>query len=284
MADAVTWKPMAYAIRVKGKVKLQDVDTDKSGGFIEADARKECARLGKELEELQELLFAAGTHSLLLVLQGRDTAGKDGAIRGLSHFLNVQGCHVKGFKVPTAEELAHDFLWRVHPHAPAKGMISIFNRSHYEDVLVVRVHGFAPEEVWKKRYDQINEFESLLASNDTIVVKVCLHISKKEQERRLLEREKDSTKAWKLNVGDWQERDFWNEYTEAYNDALSKCNSDHAPWHIVPADHKWFRDLAITTLLVEALKPYKKEWTKRLAQIGEKAEAALTEYRNAPKA
>lgn len=275
---------MSYAIKVKGKVKLQDVETDKSGGFREEDARKECARLGKELEELQELLFAAGTHSLLLVLQGRDTAGKDGAIRGLSRFLNIQGCQVKGFKVPTPEELAHDFLWRVHPHTPGKGMISIFNRSHYEDVLVVRVHGFAPEEVWKKRYDQINDFEKIVAQSNTIIVKAYLHISKEEQEKRLLEREKDSTKAWKLNVGDWKEREFWADYTEAYNDALGKCSTDEAPWYIVPADHKWFRDLAITTLVLEALRPYKKEWIKRLGQLGEKAKGELTAFRAAPKA
>lgn len=270
---------MSYAIKVDGKVKLQDISTTKHNGIEEDDAREQTGRLGKELEELQELMFAAGTHGLLIVLQGRDTAGKDGTIRGLSRYINIQGCHVKGFKVPTSEELAHDFLWRVHPHAPAKGLVSIFNRSHYEDVLVVRVHELVPEKVWKKRYDQINEFEQLLAQNNTIIVKICLHISLEEQEKRLMAREEKVAKAWKLSVGDWKEREFADAYTEAYNDALTKCDGDHAPWYIVPADHKWYRDLAVTEILVETLKPYKDDWLRDLEARGEEAKAELAAYR-----
>ena len=270
---------MAYAIKVDGKVRLQDIDTDKHNGLEEAEAREKTVKLGKELDELQELLFAAGMHSLLVVLQGRDTAGKDGTIRGLSHYLNIQSCHVKGFKVPTPEELSHDFLWRAHPHAPAKGQVSIFNRSHYEDVLAVRVHQLAPEKVWKKRYDQINEFEQLLAESGTLIVKICLHVSKKEQEKRLLAREADPKKSWKLSVGDWREREFWEDYTNAYNDALTKCNGKQAPWYVVPADHKWFRDLAITELLVETLKPLRKEWMEKLNERGKAALAELVEFR-----
>lgn len=268
---------MKYAIKVNGKVRLQDIDARKHDGIMEEAARKETSRLGKELEELQTLLFATGGNSLLLVLQGRDTAGKDGAIRGLSRYLNIQGCSVKGFKVPTSEELAHDFLWRVHPHVPAKGQITIFNRSHYEDVLAARVHGFVPEEVWKKRYNQINEFEDLLTENGTIILKVCLHISKQEQEQRLLEREQDATKSWKLSVGDWKERQLWDEYTEAYNDALDKCQD--APWYVIPADHKWFRDLALTHLVVETLRPFREGWVKALEERGKKAEAELKAFR-----
>ena len=270
---------MKYVQEVEKSVKLQDLDTKKDGGFIQADAVKETLRLGQELEELQSLMFAASTHSLLIVLQGRDTAGKDGSIRGLSRFLNIQGVHVKGFKVPTPEELAHDFLWRVHPHAPEKGSISIFNRSHYEDVLVVRVHGFAPKEIWKKRFDQINEFEELLIQNNVIVAKFCLSISKDEQEQRLIAREQEPKTAWKLSPNDWKERDLWDDYTDAYNDALSKCSPKNARWYVVPADHKWFRDLAITNTLIEVLKPYRKDWEAKLAATAETAKAALAEYR-----
>jgi PPK2 family polyphosphate:nucleotide phosphotransferase len=214
-----------------------------------------------------------------VVLQGRDTAGKDGTLRGLSRFVDIQGVHTASFKVPTAEELAHDFLWRIHPHAPAKGQISFFNRSHYEDVLVVRVHNLAPEGVWRKRYDQINEFEELLAENGTIIVKFCLHIDKAEQEVRLLAREQEVAKAWKLSAGDWKEREFWDAYTDAYDDAMSKCSPDHAPWHVVPADRKWFRDLAVTETLVETLRPYRDGWMEKLARLGEEAKKELAAFR-----
>lgn len=271
---------MPHALRVNDQIDLNQIDSRKDGGLEKEGAIALTNQLGEELDELQELLFAAGEHSLLIILQGRDTAGKDGTIRGLSRYLNVQGVNVVGFKVPTPEELSHDFLWRVHRHAPGKGSVAIFNRSHYEDVLVVRVHNLAPEAVWKKRFDQINEFEELLAENKTIIVKFCLHISKEEQEERLLAREEEVEKAWKLNAGDWKERDFWEDYTRAYNDSLNKCNSDHAPWYVVSADRKWYRDLAITETLVEILRPFKAGWLEKLAKVGAEAKAELSEYRS----
>ena len=270
---------MPYAQRVKGKVDLRQIDPKVDGGMSKEEGEAKTLELGAELDELQELLYAAGTHGLLVVLQGRDTAGKDGTLRGLSRFVDVQGIHTASFKVPTPEELSHDFLWRVHPNVPGMGQVSLFNRSHYEDVLVVRVHNLAPEEVWKKRYEQINEFEQLLAESGTIIVKFCLHISKEEQEERLLAREQEVTKSWKLSAGDWKERAFWDDYTDAYNDALSKCSPDHAPWYVVPAGRKWFRDLAVTETLVETLRPYKKGWMEKLAMVGEEAKVELAEFR-----
>lgn len=270
---------MPYAHRISGKVNLRDMDTKKDAGLTKEEGLAQTLALGKELDDLQELLYAAGSHSLLVVLQGRDTAGKDGTMRGLSRFVAIQGVHVASFKVPTAEELAHDFLWRIHPHAPAKGQISFFNRSHYEDVLVVRVHDLVPEKVWKKRYETINRFEEQLADANTIIVKFCLHISKEEQEERLRARETEVSKAWKLSAGDWKEREFWEEYTDAYNDALSQCSPNHAPWHVIAADRKWYRDLAVTETLVETLRPYKKQWMEKLEQIGAKSRSELEQYR-----
>ncbi|HLK16835.1 MAG TPA: PPK2 family polyphosphate kinase [Fimbriimonadaceae bacterium] len=260
---------MAHAHRIKPgeKVRLDDVKTDSDGGLTEADAREKTAKLRDELEELQEMLYAAGAHGALIVLQGRDTSGKDGTIRHLSTCLNVQHATVSSFKQPTPLELRHDFLWRVHPCVPARGMISIFNRSHYEDVLAVRVHDLAPKKVWKARYDQINEFEALVAANDTVILKFLLHISKGEQERRLLAREQDPDKAWKLSASDWKERALWDKYTEAYEDMLEKCSTDAASWYVVPADHKWHRDLCITEAIVDALKPLRKGWKETLREI-----------------
>ena len=270
---------MPYAHRVNGKVDLRNIDSNVDGGLSKEKGVAKTLELGAELDKLQELLYAAGTHGLLVVLQGRDTAGKDGTLRGLSRFVDIQGVKVASFKVPTPEELSHDFLWRVHPHAPAKGQISFFNRSHYEDVLVVRVHDLAPKEVVEKRYGQINEFENLLAENGTIIVKLCLHISKEEQEERLLAREQEVEKAWKLSAGDWKEREFWDDYTDAYNMALNRCKSERAPWYVIPSDRKWFRDLAVTELLVETLRPYRKGWMEKLEKMGAEAKAELAEFR-----
>jgi PPK2 family polyphosphate:nucleotide phosphotransferase len=233
-----------------------------------------------ELTRLQELLYAASDHSVLVALQGRDTSGKDGTIKTVMGPLNSLGCNVASFKVPTEKELSHDFLWRIHQHAPAKGEITIFNRSHYEDVLVVRVHNLAPESVWRKRYDHINAFERLLADSDTVILKFYLHISKKEQEERLLEREQDRTKYWKLSAGDWKEREYWNAYTRAYEDAINRCSAPHAPWFIVPANKKWFRNLAVAEAVVNALKPFEKAWLKKMDEIGRKAKAEIEEFRS----
>ena len=272
---------MSYAHRLKGKgkIKLKDFDPEDVAGLKREEGEKKTARLLEELVELQELLYAARQHSVLVVLQGRDTSGKDGTIRHVAGPLNSQGCAVASFKVPTEEELAHDFLWRVHARTPLAGHIQIFNRSHYEDVLVARVHKLAPEKVWRERYEHINAFERLLSDSSTIILKFYLHISKEEQEERLREREEDPTKAWKLSVGDWKEREHWDAYTTAYEDALNHCSAKHAPWFIVPADKKWFRNLAVAEALRDALAPYRKEWLARLEEASQDKLNELAEYR-----
>jgi PPK2 family polyphosphate:nucleotide phosphotransferase len=272
---------MAYAHRVKpgSKVDLMQVNPQQDDGLTKEEGQQRTATLGERLAELQELMYAAGSHSLLIVLQGRDTAGKDGSIRTLSRYLNSQGTHVASFKVPTELELSHDFLWRVHPHVPAKGSVTIFNRSHYEDVLVVRVHTLVPEPIWKARFDHINAFEKLLTTSNTILVKFMLHISPEEQEERLLAREQDPVKAWKLSVGDWKERAHWGRYTAAYEEALERCSPDDAPWFVVPANKKWFRDLAILETLVDVLHPYEDAWREKLEAMGTAAKEELAAYR-----
>jgi PPK2 family polyphosphate:nucleotide phosphotransferase len=276
---------MAHAHKVAPgkKVRLSSYDPDANGGLSKEDGLARFAELSAELGELQEELYAAGQHSLLLILQGIDTSGKDGTIRNVLTDVNPLGCRVESFKVPTEEELAHDFLWRAHRVAPRKGMIGVFNRSHYEDVLVVRVHQLVPKQVWKARYDQINAFENILTANRTIVLKFFLHISKGEQEQRLLEREQDVEKAWKLSAGDWKERERWNDYIAAYEDALSKCSSELAPWYIVPANRKWYRNLAVCEAVVETLRAYRDDWRKALDAMSKARLAELAEFRAAQK-
>lgn len=260
---------LAWKIDEDTKVHLKDYDpgyTDSQTTHEDAD--KHLKQLSDELAELQELLSAAQHHSLLMVLQGMDTSGKDGTIRHVFSHINPQGCQVYAFKEPTQEELAHDFLWRVHKVTPGKGYMTIFNRSHYEDVLIARVHNLVPEEIWSARYKEINHFEKLLANNNTIIIKCFLHISKDEQEKRLLAREQDKDKAWKLSASDWAERKYWDAYQEAYEDALSKCSTKEAPWYIIPANHKWYRNLAIAQTLVHTMKQYKNEWEKELQARG----------------
>lgn len=250
------------------KIKLSDIDAGETGKTSRDRADAKLAKIGDELRELQDLLYAAQDTPLLIVLQGMDTAGKDGTIRGLSAALNPLSCRVASFKVPTPLELAHDFLWRVHAETPGKGTLTIFNRSHYEDVLVARVHNLVPKPVWQARYDMINQFEELVASNGTIILKFFLQISNVEQERRLHEREQDPTKAWKLSPQDWKERELWDDYQAAYEDALNRCSAPHSPWYIVPADHKWYRNLAITEAIVSSLRPSKEGWLDKLKQVG----------------
>jgi len=251
------------------KVKLKDYDPDYTDEQSDrAAAQTELQRLSDELSDLQELMSAAQHHSLLVILQGMDTSGKDGTIRNVLSHVNPQGCYVVSFKEPTQEELAHDFLWRVHKVTPGKGMMGIFNRSHYEDVLVVRVHHLVPDEVWSKRYKEINHFEQLLANNSTIILKFFLYISYDEQERRLLAREQDINKAWKLSASDWLERQYWQDYQQAYEDAISKCSAQDAPWYIVPANHKWYRNLEVAHAIVQTLRPYKDDWKADLEERG----------------
>jgi PPK2 family polyphosphate:nucleotide phosphotransferase len=275
-----------YAHRVTpgAHVRLHDIDPDANGGLTKEEGRARFTEFNAELDVMQEELYAAGTHALLLILQGMDTAGKDGAIRNVMLNLNPQGCRVESFKVPTEEELAHDFLWRVHKVVPRKGMVGVFNRSHYEDVLVVRVHSLVPEPVWRARYDQINTFERLLSDTGTIIVKCFLHISKEEQEKRLLAREEDVAKAWKLSAGDWRERAFWDDYMAAYEEALTRCSTDHAPWYIIPANRKWYRDLAISEALVETLRSYRDDWRRALDAMSRARRAELEAFRAGPRA
>jgi PPK2 family polyphosphate:nucleotide phosphotransferase len=260
---------LAWKIDPGTRVSLKDYDpnyTDKHSDRDSVD--KELLKLSDELSDLQELMAAAQHHSLLMVLQGMDTSGKDGTIRHVLAHVNPQGCQVHSFKVPTVEELAHDFLWRVHKVAPAKGVMGIFNRSQYEDVLVVRVHKLVPEDVWEHRYAEINHFEHLLTRSNTIILKFFLHISSDEQVERLQDREKDKDKAWKLSASDWVERKYWDDYQRAYEDAISRCSTDYAPWYIVPANHKWYRNLAIAQTLVYTMTKYKDEWQAQLEERG----------------
>ena len=207
----------------------------------------------EKLTELQSLLYADRRYAVLVVLQGRDASGKDGVIKTVFGACNPQGLHVTGFKVPTELERSHDFLWRIHAAVPPKSMIGIFNRSHYEDVLVVRVRNFAPKSVWSKRYDQINAFEEMLTANGVVILKFFLHMSRDEQRKQLLERLEDPTKNWKFNAGDLEERKLWNSYTTAYRDALAKCSTRIAPWYVVPADNKRARNYLVTRTIVQRL-------------------------------
>jgi len=261
------------------KVRLDDISAEPPEGMTREKAEPRLAELGEELFALQDEMFASKASSVLVVLQGRDTAGKDGTIKHVAGYLNPRGVSVVSFGVPTAEEREHDFLWRVHRHAPRQGEFAIFNRSHYEDVLVVRVHDLVPKKLWKARYDHIADFEALLAEHGTIVLKYFLHITKREQKERLLEREKDPANAWKLNPNDWKERDCWDEYTEAYEDAISKTAARHAPWMVVPANAKWYRNLVIAESLVEALRAHRRDWRKKLEQVAAEAKATLAAYR-----
>jgi len=210
----------------------------------------------KRLDELQELLYAEKKRALLIVLQGMDAAGKDGTIRHVMSGVSPQGCSVTSFKVPSSEELAHDFLWRIHKAIPEKGMLGIFNRSQYEDVLVVRVHKLVPKEIWKARYDAINRFERNLEENDVKILKFFLHISREEQEKRFQERLHDPRKKWKFSKADAAERKRWDDYVTAYEAVLSRCSTEYAPWFIIPSDHKWFRNLAISRIIVETLEEF----------------------------
>ena len=276
---------MSYAIKIdkEQKISLDDYKPDDTGGIDKDPGKVALMQLGAELCDLQEWLYAAQKHSVLIVLQGLDTAGKDGTISHVMSSINPQGCDVASFKIPTPLEEDHDFLWRIHQKAPARGMMTIFNRSHYEDVLVTRVHGLISKDVCEERYGQIKNFERLLADNDTIILKFFLHISKREQEERLLAREKDEEKAWKLSPGDWEERQYWKDYQAVYADALANTATKYAPWYIVPANHKWFRNLAIAQALVSTLRPYKEEWQKTLKQLGEERTAELKKLRQSGK-
>jgi PPK2 family polyphosphate:nucleotide phosphotransferase len=269
--------PDDYAFRVpaRARVRLRELDPRADGELSREQAEAALAPRLTELAELQEQLFGAGQHALLVVLQGRDASGKDGVIRKVLSSFSPQGMHVTAFGVPTDEELAHDFLWREHRAVPRLRMVGVFNRSHYEGVLVERVHELVPKRVWERRYDQINSFEEVLIASNTIVVKFFLHISRDEQLRRFRDRENDPLKAWKVSAADWQERERWDDYAKAYEDALSACSTADAPWYVVPADHKWFRDLAVADALVHRLRPYRDTWLATLAEMSRQRRAEI---------
>jgi len=238
----------------RASLSLDDKSAARPAGLPEGDELKEqTGKLLDRLTELQAMLYADGRYALLVVLQARDAGGKDGTVRKVFGACNPLGCQVTSFKAPTPIELGHDYLWRVHQATPAKGMVGIFNRSHYEDVLVVRVKNLVPKPVWSKRYDQINEFERMLDDNRVKILKFFLHISRDEQAKRLRDRLSDPTKNWKFRAGDLDDRELWDEYTKAYRDALRQCTTPWAPWYVVPADDKKARNYLITRTVVETL-------------------------------
>src|SRR5438128_8143880 len=272
-------------VKPDSKIRLKHFDPDYHGKHESHEsALPEIQKNVQEMEELQYRMYAENKHSLLIVLQGLDAAGKDGVVRHVLTGLNPSGCVSPHFKEATKEELAHDFLWRVHPHVPAKGSIAIFNRSHYEDVLVARVHNLAPEKVWSKRYDQINDFERLIATeNNTTILKFFLHISKDEQLARFKKRLDDPARQWKISESDYKERDYWDDYIEAFEDVLTKTSTKHAPWFIIPSNHKWFRNLSISQIIARTMEEMDMKMpqpTVNLAEIRREYHQAADEKSN----
>ncbi|MCO8121417.1 polyphosphate kinase 2 family protein [Stieleria sp. TO1_6] len=244
-----------YRVRSDDKISLKSRDTKTKGPFDDKeDAQAATAENVRTIQDLQYRMFVEAKQSLLIVLQAPDAAGKDGLIRKVLGRMNPQGCRTHPFKVPSSEERAHDFLWRIHKCTPPQGKVSIFNRSHYEDVLVVRVENLVPKSVWRERYEMINAFEHSLVANGTRILKFYLHISPEEQLERFRKRLDNPAKHWKLNAGDYEARRQWGAYQQAYEDAFQKCSPKHAPWYIIPADHKWYRDAAVSSIVAETLK------------------------------
>jgi PPK2 family polyphosphate:nucleotide phosphotransferase len=271
--------PVNHVIAMPQRVRLADYDPSDTGDLSHEAAQQELNTLLPRLAEQQDLLYGAGEQSVLIVLQGLDTAGKDGTIKHVTAPLNPLGCRVASFKAPSDEERSHDYLWRVHQQVPPRGIMTIFNRSHYEDVLAARVHQLVPAAAWRGRYQEINDFERMLARNGVIVLKFFLHISQDEQRQRLLAREDDPEKAWKLSVADWQDRAYWDAYQAAYEDVLSRCGTKWAPWHVVPANHKWYRNYVVARQIVEHLAKYERVWRKELEARGRAELAELATFR-----
>ena len=259
-----------FRVRSDGKFRLKDVDPGSTPGVADrAKAEAELEKLQLRLEERQEVLYAQAKHAVLIVLQAMDTGGKDGTIRRVFGPLNPQGVRVSSFKAPTEEELAHDYLWRIHRETPAKGMIRIFNRSHYEDVLIVRVHDLVGRKEVERRYRQINDFEWHLVENNVTIVKIFLHISKREQKERLEARLDRPDKRWKFEAGDIAERKLWGKYMSAAETMFRRCSTKHAPWYVVPADHKWYRDLVVVRIALTALESLELKYPKPEAGLDE---------------
>lgn len=252
-----------YRVEPGQRMRLADISPDESEGFeSKDDVKKEVERQRERISELQARLYAEHKQSILIVLQAIDGGGKDGTVRGVFDGVNPQGCQVWSFKVPSVEDLDHDFLWRYHLKTPPRGMITIFNRSHYEDVLVVRVKNLVPEEVWRQRYELINDFERILTLNNTIVIKFFLYISKDEQKRRLDSRLAHPDKNWKFSSNDVKERAMWDSYMVAFEDAINNCSTDYAPWYVVPANKKWYRDLVISRVVADTLDAMNPQYPK----------------------
>ena len=253
-----------YMVKPGSKVRLEDVDPNDTSGFDgdKKDGEKEIDAILGKLDPLQEVLYAEHKNKFLIVLQGMDTAGKDGTIRRVFEGVNPEGVRVAHFGVPSNEELDHDYLWRAHKQVPGKGEIVLFNRSHYESVLVERVHGLVPKSVWSKRYQQLVDFERMLNEEGTIIAKFFLHIDKKEQAKRFQDRLKDPTKHWKFSYLDYNERSYWNDYMHAYEEALERTSTEFAPWYVVPSNHPWFRDLVVSEVVVDALESLRMHYPK----------------------
>jgi len=251
---------MAQPIRITSRIRLRDFDPDDCGEVEKDQTRDKTRKLCERIGELQHLLYANATHAVIILLQGMDGSGKDSTGASVLGFVTHAGVQTTNFKAPSAEELAHDFLWRVHKAVPRYGCIGLFNRSHYEDVLIVRVLGLQPKKVWRDRYEQINAFEKLLSDNRVVLLKFFLHISKEEQAERFRERLDNPTKHWKFSVADLKMRERWNEFQSAYEDAINHCSTKHAPWHIVPANRKWFRDYVVASTVVDALEQLNQKW------------------------
>jgi PPK2 family polyphosphate:nucleotide phosphotransferase len=261
------------------RVHLQEFDPGYKGNEDKRSALAKIEKLREKMGDLQQQLFAERKRSLLVCLQGLDAGGKDGVIKHVIGSMNPDGCHVANFKEPSQEELAHDFLWRIEAQMPKKGDVAIFNRSHYEDVLIVRVHNLVPKDIWSKRYDQINDFERRHTENGTRILKFFLHISKQEQLERFEQRLDDPAKRWKISEADYKEREYWDDYLRAYEDALARCNTEESPWFVIPADHKWFRDLAVSEIIVgsmESMKIQVPQPTVDIEEIRRKYHAAAT--------
>lgn len=246
----------------KGKFRIKAVQPDDTFGISRSHAEKASLAHVEKIAALHDLLYAEHKRSLLIVLQGMDASGKDGTIRHVMSGVNPQGCSIVSFREPSAIELDHDFLWRVHAVVPPKGAIGIFNRSHYEDVLIARVHQLVPAAVWKKRYRQINEFEKILTENNVCILKFFLHMSSKEQKKRFEERLRDPRKNWKASAADFKERERWSDYQAAYEDAIAKCATPDAPWYIIPSDHKWFRNFAVGEAIVRTLESFRMKYPR----------------------
>ena len=255
MKKKLSGKSLIKELRIEpgSRARLRDKDADRVFGWSKEEGEKVFAETREELTRLQYKLYADGRYPVLIVLQATDGAGKDSTVQHVMTAFNPQGCIVTSFKAPTSEELKHDYLWRIHRRLPARGEIGVFNRSHYEDVLIVRVDGLVPEDIWRKRYEQINDFERMLTENGTRVIKFFLQISKDEQLRRFQDRLDDPTKQWKFNADDIAKRKQWDQYQAAYEDALTQCSTRWAPWHVIPADRKWFRNLAVGQILAHEL-------------------------------